>query len=280
MQLSRTTLLAAFTLISMVHIQDSSQQGFKFDTKNKENVVASRLEGTWRLVNSRVNGYTAKSKQTRDLTFTFDASAIPQRVFKKLGRKIPIKMTVYAVGRVKGVLSGSEHPFFLSTIHGSPRIFWFRERNGDAFGDLESMNVMLARGSKKENDLLFRGGDFNNQPFAAYERVATSPLVHGAYKAALDELGRAYLRMRTLWIQNLCWQRSRKGWLLLGRHAGRYASRKARSVEGPLRGEADTAARRDARRGYSFPAECRFRGPGHPRFRRSHCLLCLREPHR
>jgi len=38
-------------------------------------------------------------------------------------------------------------------------------------GDAESFNVMLAPARDRRNDLLFIGGDFNNQPFAAFERV-------------------------------------------------------------------------------------------------------------
>jgi hypothetical protein len=46
-----------------------------------------------------------------------------------------------------------------------------RERNGDPHGDGESFNVMLARGKEEQQDLLFVGGDSNNQPFSAYRRV-------------------------------------------------------------------------------------------------------------
>lgn len=42
--------------------------------------------------------------------------------------------------------------------------------NGDPFGNGESFNVMLAVAKDKQDDLLFVGGDFNNQPFSAFER--------------------------------------------------------------------------------------------------------------
>ena len=79
-------------------------------------------------------------------------------------------MTIYAMGLAKGLWNDEEVPFFLTAIHGTPRVFWFRERDGDPFGDEESFNVMLASGAGREDDLLFRGGDFNNQPFTAYKR--------------------------------------------------------------------------------------------------------------
>jgi hypothetical protein len=46
-----------------------------------------------------------------------------------------------------------------------------RPVGGDPLGDAESFNVMLAVARDGTNDLLFIGGDFNNQPFAAYRRV-------------------------------------------------------------------------------------------------------------
>ena len=79
-------------------------------------------------------------------------------------------MTVYMTGLAKGLWEDQEAPFFLTSLYGTPRVVWFRPRNGDPFGDVESFNVMLARGTERGDDLLFRGGDFNNQPFTAYKR--------------------------------------------------------------------------------------------------------------
>ena len=45
---------------------------------------------------------------------------------------------------------------------------YFREANGDPRGDAESFNLILAPGKETQNDLLFIGGDFDNQPFAEY----------------------------------------------------------------------------------------------------------------
>lgn len=38
-------------------------------------------------------------------------------------------------------------------------------------GDVESFNVMMAIAEDKENDVVFIGGDFNNQPFTAFGRA-------------------------------------------------------------------------------------------------------------
>jgi len=64
-----------------------------------------------------------------------------------------------------------EHVFILIEHRGNPHVVWFRERGGDPLRDTESFNVMLAVGRERQNDLLFIGGDFNNQPFSAYTRV-------------------------------------------------------------------------------------------------------------
>jgi hypothetical protein len=65
------------------------------------------------------------------------------------------------------------HAFILIEMKGNPHVVYFRERDGDPLGDAESFNVMLAVAKDKPSDLLFIGGDFNNQPFTAYERSET-----------------------------------------------------------------------------------------------------------
>lgn len=84
---------------------------------------------------------------------------------KREGITIDIRLAGYME------MGGTKHPFILATFHGNPHIFYFRERGGDPFGDSESFNVMLAPAKDRKNDLLFIGGDFNNQPFRAYARA-------------------------------------------------------------------------------------------------------------
>ena len=45
-----------------------------------------------------------------------------------------------------------------------------RPGDGDAMGDAESFHVMLVRAEAKSADVLFVGGDHNNQSFSAYTR--------------------------------------------------------------------------------------------------------------
>ncbi|MFQ5749907.1 MAG: hypothetical protein ACE5H3_10690 [Planctomycetota bacterium] len=67
-------------------------------------------------------------------------------------------------------LGDKESPFILIEHSGNPHLVFFREREGDPMGDAESANVMLAPTRDRVNDLLLFGGDFNNEPFRAFQR--------------------------------------------------------------------------------------------------------------
>jgi hypothetical protein len=71
-------------------------------------------------------------------------------------------------------LGGKEHPFLLVAMAGNPCVLYFREKNGDRFGDGESFLFALTPAKEPANDLLFVGGDFNNQPFSAFRRVESA----------------------------------------------------------------------------------------------------------
>ncbi len=141
-------------------------------TKDKENVVAGRLAGKW--------------KTYLPLTQRLAGSAPPAGSESPVGRmsfasddsiagKIPamyaeffMDKTIYMAGTMN--YRGKNYPFILIEHKGNPHIAWFRERDGDLMGDAESFNVMLTVAKDTKNDLLFIGGDFNNQPFTAFER--------------------------------------------------------------------------------------------------------------
>ena len=134
---------------------------------DKDNVVGSRLAGTWRLhadLTTRLRG-----KASRAAVVTFQVSSASSIMLRPAYEKFLAKKTVFVSGTMtKG---GKDYPFILSEYKGNPHVFYFREKDGDPMGDGESFNVMLAVARDTKNDLLFIGGDFNNQPFAAYERV-------------------------------------------------------------------------------------------------------------
>jgi hypothetical protein len=131
---------------------------------DKDNVVSSRLEGRWN-VNASISTQLGRNRGGA-IEFRQDNSIVanvPQKYNQFLDAK-----TIYMAGIL--TMRETEHPFLLISHKGNPHIVYFRERNGDPLGDAESFNVMLAVAKDTQNDLLFIGGDFNNQPFTAYER--------------------------------------------------------------------------------------------------------------
>ena len=64
-----------------------------------------------------------------------------------------------------------KQPFILTEFNGNPHLVWFRDRNNEALEDAESFNLFIAKGETKKDDILFIGGDFNNQAFHSYKRI-------------------------------------------------------------------------------------------------------------
>ena len=143
-------------------------------TPDRENVVASRLEGEWVEhvdLTARLWG-TEPRAEPRRLAFRADAgvaATVEGEVAEFLAQQ-----PLYLAGVM--TQSGKHHPFVLSAHHGQPHLFWFRARDGEPLGDAESFNLFVVPGNDEADDLLFVGGDFNNQPFLAYERAARSRL--------------------------------------------------------------------------------------------------------
>jgi hypothetical protein len=141
---------------------------------DKENVVASRLEGKWKLnaeLTARLFDFkTAESMATNSYEFRPDpivGAKVPEKYNEFLKDK-----QVYMAGTFKSRRSdGQEQPFILVTHKGNPHLVYFRPKGDDPMGDAESFNLVIVPAKDKANDLLFVGGDFNNQPFAAYDRV-------------------------------------------------------------------------------------------------------------
>ncbi len=137
----------------------------------EQNVVASRLAGAWKLepgLTERLRG-DVTGPGTMVFVADSDVKAKVPAKFLDAAKREGITIDIRLAGYME--MGGTKHPFILATFHGNPHIFYFRERGGDPFGDSESFNVMLAPAKDRKNDLLFIGGDFNNQPFRAYARA-------------------------------------------------------------------------------------------------------------
>jgi hypothetical protein len=146
-----------------------------------QHVVASRLVGEWEpnaVLTTRLGGRAlaggAPGSDDRvggRVVFKSDSSVagrIPAAMATVMLREEPA-LQVYLAGTV--TFGGRDHPFLLITIKGNTQMLYFRPRGGDPYGDGESFILSLAPAKEPMNDLLFIGGDFNNQPFSAYQRV-------------------------------------------------------------------------------------------------------------
>ena len=140
--------------------------------QDEDNVVASRLIGTWHFdgqLSGRLGsegGQEFGTLEDRSITFESDPAVAGQ---------VPVDYenflkdyTIYLAGTMDW--GDGAMPFLLITHSGNPHILFFLPEGDDPFGNGESMIVMLAYAEDPVDDILFFGGDFNGQPFAAFSR--------------------------------------------------------------------------------------------------------------
>ncbi|MEM6502460.1 MAG: hypothetical protein AAF685_11545 [Cyanobacteria bacterium P01_C01_bin.89] len=138
-------------------------------TTEPENIVSSRLEGRWE-ISLFVSSFLGRNLPTRTrpiIKFTSDNSIVDQ-LPQSYRDEILVDRTIYMAGKM--AVEGDIYPFVLIELQGNPHMIFFEEQNGDPFGRAESLNVMLVPGEEEEQDLLFIGGDFNNQQFIGFVR--------------------------------------------------------------------------------------------------------------
>ena len=156
-----TFLFLIFSFISFKSLAQKNSSPLNY-VNDKENVVSSAMEGEWF---SRQEGYTMIFK--KDTTVL---EQIPAKYHDFLKDKIIYSVGYITIKSATKVFTENK-PYFLTVLNGNPHVFWFRERNGDPLGDSESFNVFIAIGETSVDDLLYMGGDFNNQPFLRFTRV-------------------------------------------------------------------------------------------------------------
>ena len=146
-------------------------------TADKENVVSSRLEGTWALQidltaalqNQTPEAYAEESRVPKRVEFKKDDKVVGQlpadmvKVFSENGQPI------YMSGWMK--LMGQKAPFVLTSFHGNPHLVFWEAKDDNLFANPESFNLALATAAETKDDLLLIGGDHNNQPFVAMKRA-------------------------------------------------------------------------------------------------------------
>lgn len=145
---------------------------------NRENIASSRMAGTWitdQTVDSRLDGGLGEPGLALiELNFVEDPGALAN--FKSLGAPGNcafeagwMRLEILKNGK-RRVLSS---PYAISSQNGNPALFF--DEDGEFDGtpevtDLHSGNFMFVRADRREQDLLFVGGDRNNQRLHALKR--------------------------------------------------------------------------------------------------------------
>lgn len=164
----------AFALGAIIHLCHAVSEAQIKVEPDKENVVASRIEGDWQS-HAKLTEQLTGNPKARPTKFSFksDESVVAKIPEKYATFFVSQKLKVYFAGFV--MIDGKSSPFVLTQIRGNPYVFFWLERNGDPYGNGESFNVVIVPAKDQQNDLLFVGGDFNNQPFSAFERTKSEP---------------------------------------------------------------------------------------------------------
>lgn len=134
------------------------------------NVTAGRLEGHWvsdAPLSERL-GVTASSTQVEFVVDDSFLESLPDKAVEALKKK-----QVFEAGRVtwREGTGPRTFPYLLVNHSGNPVLLTFRERFGEPLADIESANLMVIPGKEHAKDLLFIGGDFDNQAFKPFRRV-------------------------------------------------------------------------------------------------------------
>lgn len=151
---------------------------------DEENVVASEIWGAWEMdadLTTRLTQRPPREGQTLSLDFkksdkhTALMTRFLEKFFASVEKKADARLDelkractlIYASGEL-AVIQGERaesFAFILVNYRGNPYVIILENEV-----DLESFNVMLARDLKGDGDLLFVGGDYNNQSFTALKR--------------------------------------------------------------------------------------------------------------
>ena len=163
LRLMPVVLVSSLLLTAAVQAQAGSN-GLEIKP-DPQNVVANALPGSWKL-DAELGKRLGNKGIGERLEFRGDATVV-EKVPAAFAARLRDRR-IYLAGVM--VLRGKEQPFLLTEVAGNPTVVWFRDHEGDPMGDAESLIVMLVRAEAKQADLLFVGGDSNNQSFSPYAR--------------------------------------------------------------------------------------------------------------
>jgi hypothetical protein len=162
--------LCAF-FIFLVFSSNLFGQNDDFNTYGSANVTASRLIGTWQINEALTNRLGKDLKHEEDkfttISFLLDSTVVAQIPAEYEAFLAQKKVYLSGYLQSKQVYKNEKTPFVLIENEGNSHLLFFRPDYSDA----ESFNLFIAVSEDKKNDLLFTGGDFNNCPFMAWDRV-------------------------------------------------------------------------------------------------------------
>lgn len=139
---------------------------------DENNIASERLAGRWEMDAELCKRLGVKHGDTR-IEFAVDDSFLPllPNKYDEFFSKKPI----FEAGRVTWTEGGTprSYPYLLTEHAGNPHLFTFRERNGETMGDAESCMLSVIPAKEHGQDLLFLGGDFDNEAFRPFRRTKT-----------------------------------------------------------------------------------------------------------
>merc|ERR1719348_1991949 len=120
-------------------------------TQDPENVVGTQLAGDWAI--------------NLDLTTQLWPEEDCGSWMDSMGQLFLAGEMTFNVG--DGEDNKMTFPYVLTSNSGNPHLIYWT----DEMTDVESFNLMIARAEDRTKDMLFIGGDFNNQAFTAWKRM-------------------------------------------------------------------------------------------------------------
>lgn len=145
--------------------------------KNPQNILAERLAGTWvvdEAVDSRLNKNRDQIAALGQVQYVEDDTAV--EFFDIPESKIPCAFSAgfmtYKISQ-KGKVETFESPYIVISHNGNPAIVYDEDGKNDGTQQVTDPQVgymMMAKADEATNDILFVGGDFNNQSLMALRR--------------------------------------------------------------------------------------------------------------
>lgn len=144
--------------------------------KSPDNIVSSTLIGIWNEdieLTKRLANSTEGEVPLHEMTFTEDDEVTKLFGFLgKMGKCAYLAGHMTVIATKDGEKKTFSSPFILSESLGNPTIFFDEKPQQDTehISDLHSLFVMVAKSTNSSKDILFVGGDGNNEDMRALRK--------------------------------------------------------------------------------------------------------------